>query len=435
MSEIISAEKKISAIREFDQLVTAYNAGQFPLKISGVHGSLTAFILKEIFKIKINKTLVVAPTDREAAELQIDLSALGVPCSLFPGWGTVPYRDLPLISGVFAERSKVLSGLCITGNASEIIVTSERAFLTPVPPVEYTKKLIFTITKGDKLDTISLSKTLSEYGWTRVQRVQMPGEFVLHGEVMDMLLGTNNEAYRIVLDFDTVESIKRFDPADQSSIEQVDHFSIYPLKEFFWTDDLIDTLNSNLAQMPEFKDGGKKTIECLIQERKIVGEENLFPLAFKKSASIADYLENGDIVFLDRERLENSQEILEKEYLNLFRNALRERCVPAPSHLLLNFNDLASNVKRCISFLSIRNNLSDSININSSPAKSFFGNINFMKEEFTTLLENGWKIVIAAHSEVQAVRLAELLKDLPDIQIIIAQLSQGFSVNAVKFIL
>ena len=39
---------------------------------------------------------------------------------------------------------------------------NQRAFLTPVPPPEYIKKNVFTLEKGQNIDTIEIAKKLTD---------------------------------------------------------------------------------------------------------------------------------------------------------------------------------------------------------------------------------------------------------------------------------
>ncbi|MDR3275736.1 MAG: transcription-repair coupling factor, partial [Treponema sp.] len=292
--------------------------------------------------------------------------------------------------------------------------------------------------------------------------------------------------WRILLDFDRVESIRSFDPLDQGGLETAGSLIIRPLKELVWTDDRIGILDRNLAALPEFSDRGREALLTELYARRTApGEELLFPLAFEEGpATLLDYLgEAGTVVYLDWERLLNAQEVMEKEYRSLYRGvqrgggsegggpsgagggpsgegirgealgkALRE--APAPERILCKFSELARQTIRRISFLSLRGGGEEGalrINLGSEAPRSFFGNIGYLKEEFAALLKDGWQIVVAAGSEGQARRIGELLKDLEGsaagtasargtsgrggLAVIAAPLSAGFALPDIKLIL
>ncbi|MDR2740212.1 MAG: transcription-repair coupling factor [Treponema sp.] len=461
--------KSIANSPGVSKVLDAFKKGSFPLEIEGVEGSFMAILLAGLFQTQPGVFLAVIPTEREAADLASDLETLGVPVTLFPWWGTMPYREMAPFAAVFGDRSRVLSALAgnIAGEEEEkgdgrgIVVVPERAFLTPLPPPEYIRSLLITIRPGEKIDTAALAKTLAEYGYTRVPKVQVHGEFALRGEVLDILMGGDDQAYRVLFDFDTVESIKRFDPIDQSSVGQggsgsgaqdrVTRLVIRPLKELVWTNERIEILSRNLLLLEEFtgqgRNHGRAILEELMTRRSAGGEELFFPLAFQVGdgatvgvpAVLTDYLgKGGTVCYFERERLENAQESLDREYRSLYTKALRDRDVPAPERILLKFNDLANHIPRQVSFMTIKGDAGfmgkQRITVSSDPPRSFFGNINYLKEEFTVLANQGWELVVAAESDTQAVRLEELFKD-DTVTIVAAPLSMGFALPDVKLML
>ncbi|MDR3167548.1 MAG: transcription-repair coupling factor, partial [Treponema sp.] len=361
--------KKIAASRGVSACFAAFSGRQFPLEIDAAEGALGALLMASFYNIRPGTFFAVLPTENEAADLAADLEISGIPAALFPWWGAMPYREMAPLSAVFGERTKVLSALVsgskvLPGGNRGIFVIPERAFLTPLPPPEYIKKLLITVKPGGSIDTVTLAETMVRYGYTRVPKVQLHGEFALRGEVLDLLMGGDEEAYRILFDFDRVESIKRFNPLDQSGQDRVEELIIRPLKEVVWTEDRIRVLGANLAAFEEFTENGKALLEDLETRRETGGEELLFPLAFEKPATILDYLDKdeGTVFYPDRERLENAQESLDREYQSLYRKICREKTVrpsdfrevPAPGRILLHFKDLARQVPRRLSFMTIK---------------------------------------------------------------------------------
>ncbi|MDR2186205.1 MAG: transcription-repair coupling factor [Treponema sp.] len=431
---------------------TQSGAEGFPLEVEGAEGAFTALLLAALYIHRPGSYLAVVPTEREAQDLASDLAAAELPVSLFPWWGTMPYREMAPLSAVFGERVKILSGLA--AGSPGITVVPERALLTPLPPPAYIRSLLLPLHPGGAIDPAALAETLTGYGYTRVPRVQLHGEFALRGEVLDIFMGGDEEACRILFDFDVIEHIKRFDPGDQStSREKIDLLVIRPLKEVVWSDERIEVLSRRLGECPEFTPQGMTAaLEELIARRTAAGEELFFPLAFEAPAVLPDYLDagaaagerngrlwKGAIFYVDRERLENAQESLEREYRGLYNRARRGadsavhgaaaredaamdgapspgRELPVPERILLNFNELADHFPRSVSFMTIKGSGENRrLRLPCDPPRSFFGNIDYLKEEFTALAAQGWEIVVAAESEMQAERIGLLLHDLPSI--------------------
>ncbi|MDR1429426.1 MAG: DEAD/DEAH box helicase, partial [Spirochaetaceae bacterium] len=449
----------------------AYLASRFPLEIEGVEGALRAMLTVSLYSKKPALIVAVTATDREAEDLSADLAGFSVPVLRFPWWGTMPYREMAPLSAVFGERSAVLSHI-LEGERG-IVVLPQRAFLTPLPPPEYFKSLLYTLEEGGAIDTGALASRLVSYGYTRVPRVQVPGEFALRGEVFDVFMGGDERAFRLLFDYDKIESIKAFDPIDQSGQEKRTTLTIRPLKEVIWSDSRIEALEKNLASFEEFSHKGGDVIEELIERRAMAGEELFFPLAFDRSsgpATILDYMgSDAVLVFMERERLENAQAALQKEYENLYIRARRglsaapeagrenrggqtgpdaagdplrpspagrPREVPSPSRILLDFSALISCTgKKTISFMDMKEKPAPGalrLVLSCDPARSFFGNINYLKEEFSSLSRQGWSLLVAAESDAQAMRLLELLKDIPSLEVITLPLSAGFALPDIK---
>ncbi|GHV96015.1 transcription-repair-coupling factor [Spirochaetia bacterium] len=450
-------QNKISLSKPVSACIGAFSGGKFPLEIEGSEGSFSALLLASLFRSRPGLYFAVVPQESDAADLALDLSSAEVPFLQFPWWGAAPYNELPPLSAIFGERAKVLSDLALGGTG--IVVIPERAFLTPLPPPDYIKSLLVSLKPGGAINTAALAETLVSYGYTRVPRVQVHGEFALRGEVLDILQAGDDEAYRVLFDFDRIESIKRFDPINQGSVgeqgrEKLPELFIRPCREVVWTDERIEALGNNLAAFEEFTEDGRVIIEELISRRCIEGEELFYPLAFNVAGNgqqagggtLLDYLgAGGTLVLFERERLEHAQDALGREYQSLYMHSFRSvkeittndkrREYPLPERLLLNFKNTVAGCKRIVSLKTIKSEPKAGvchIDIPCDPPRSFFGNINYLKEEIAALLANGWTIVVAAESEVQADRIRTVIEPHQALSIIAAPLSAGFSLPDTK---
>jgi len=458
--------KKIDASAAVRDCVAAFAGGNFPLEIEGCEGAFAALLLSRFYAAKPGLYCVVVPQESDAADLALDLEAAGLPCIRFPWWGSAPYRELSPVSAVFAERVRALARIADGGPG--IVAVSQRAFLSPLPPLEYVKSLLMDVKPGQKIAPESIVRTLTAYGYIRVPRVQMRGEFALRGEVLDVFMGgeTSDEnaepdAYRILFDFDRVESVRRLNPISQGGgpgRETPAGATLRPLREVVWTDDRIERLETNLATLGEFSDGGRALVEELITRRRFAGEEMFYPLAFERPAGLPDYVGySGTLVLIDRERLENAGEILGREHRNAYMKSRREtaeseseggirREYPLPERLLLDMDELigagAKNVlipeRRLVSFMSMKGEPKPGtrrVAVHCDPSRSFFGNIGYLRDEFAALLAAGWQIAVAAESELQAERIATVIPPHPEFSVIAAPLSAGFALPEIRLML
>ncbi len=452
------------------------NEHAWPYEIEGLQGGLQGFFLAEFIQSNAQPLVIVVPTEKDIESLSADLDLSSLDFTVLPWWGSIAYRPVPPSSPVFGRRSAALSALSAFSDSAasgtplpqdkRVVVMTQRAFLTPVPPREAYRSLLREIRVGSDFDSASLAQTLADHGYTRVPRVTVRGEFALRGEVLDIFMPGEEDAHRVVFDFDRVEQIKSFDPSSQTSNASLESFVVYPVREVIWTDERISVLERTLADLPEFGGGADYLIRHLREHRGFDGEELFYPLAFGNPSSVLDYLggsaggsgmENAPaVLFIDYDRQDNSQESLDREYLGLYRKmktasasgetdhryasdslqSLLLSQVPEPRRLLFNFKELCEGWTKRLLFRTIHGEASHSserLRLVCDPPRSFFGNIVYLKEELDSLIRNGWKICVFAESEHQALRVGEILKDFP-IEIFPINLSSGFGLPELKIL-
>ena len=449
--------------------------GRFPYHIYGLSGGIFAFFLAEYVRRFGSNLCIVVPTEKEIEELHADLDIAGLQAQVLPWWGNMAYRPVQNSAPVFAERAQMLAELCagapitdstVSGSAASetaantVTVMTQRAFLTPVPPPDYLKTLTCTLYKGKEIDTEKIASLLVQWGYTRVPRVSVRGEFALRGEVLDVCAaankGSQHTAYRIQFDFNTIEKIKSFDMHTQASVEEFGSLTLYPMKEVIWDDERIASLERNMRNMPEFTaDGMEKLIAHVKEHRAFDGEELFYPLCFEKPASILDYLEylhGGSsaaepiLLYMDYDRQRNAVEALEREYHGLYNKVTRAidddikynlliTEYPMPQRLLLSFTELTGSYPQSIFLRTLKesDDGGEPIVFNCDPPRSFFGNIVYLKEELTHLQQEGWRIFVFAESDAQALRIGELLKDIKA-TVLPLTLSSGFGIPELKIL-
>lgn len=452
----------------------------FPLNIEGLHGSLFTYFTAEVcrsnhlkalqaeqysnsskktpqYKIYSSDLIIVVPTETDARDIAEDFSAIfdDAEVHVFPDWGTVPYRPAARGSVTFGKRAGVLSKLLskkqtLTFNEKpRIFIFTQRAFMSPLPEPEYLKSLSFKLNKGNKIDTTNIAQKLSIMGYTRVPKVNVRGEFSLRGEVLDIFLPCDEHATRIIFDFDEIESFKEFETDTQTTVGTKEDVLIYPTKEILWTDELIEKVRERMSEYQEtaikedgagtsengitgdfsvhlpFTETAQKYLENLLTglsvSKEAEGEEFLYQLVSDQPHSILDYIdENTFVLFYNYDKQENARLTINREYNKLYRTSREEYPVLPPDMLLSDYEKLLENISKCILFRTLnKGEGSDSVyhyQIGAEPARSFFGNINFMKEELSQLQNASWNIFIFTDNENQQLRIHEIFKDYTDIK-------------------
>ena len=468
-----------------------------PVHLTGLHGSSFAFFLSQLsnsnhfrnlsksqyeqnYSLNTNSDLlIVVPSEYEANIVYTDISSVfpQAECYVFPWWGTIPYRPVAKGSSVFGKRAGILSKLLHKNktvnfeNHTRIFIVTQRSFISPLPKPEYLKDFSFKLKKGDVLDTVKISDKLSKLGYTRVSKVTVRGEFSLRGEVLDIFVPCDENASRVIFDFDTIEKIKSFDATNQATIDTKEEVFIHPLKEIIWTDELVSIAEKKLQEYDAnsisedkdfeinhnnftsddkwysahlaFTEEAKKYSEKMLLELSVSGEsegeEFLYQLLWDKRYSFIDYLDNQTfVVFYDFDRMKNALQAINREYIGMYRKARYQLPVLPPDLVNFDFDNLLENVSKCIQIHTILQEEDTYIKLPIEASRSFFGNINYLKEELTNLQKENWNIFIYADNENQLLRINQIIKDFTDetlenpVKLIPKQISAGFIIPEIK---
>ena len=419
-------------------------------------------------------------------------------------WEMIPYRGAAKGSAVFGNRAGVLAKLASRNKKSSpprIFIIPQRSFFTPVPPPSYLKELLLPLKKEQEIAPEQLSSILAERGYTRVPRVTTKGEFALRGEVLDIFMPGEEKPNRIVFDFDQIEQIKTFDTESQSSLSNLDSLLIYPMKEVVWSDELTSRLeqilekadkegiendyasfdaqrkglssaedssakektvtdapsengfsaketgggNVHLAFTEKSRAEKERILTELAVNRQSEGEELFYGLLWDREYSVLDYIkDDATIFYCDFDRMLNAEKLILNEYTVSYRLARQNLPVFPPEKMLFQFSSIYKHEKsimfRTLETLEERGK--SEVNINCEVSQSYFGNINYFKEQLSTLQKEKWHIFIFADNSNQSLRIKEVVKDylepadksLFPLQVFPCAITEGFSVSDEKIL-
>lgn len=425
-----SLDKALLSILDWKALRSDWSEGRFPLQAAGVRGAWTAAIISKLASLTGGPLLVITPDEPEAQALTSDIALFTDAVSHYPWWGTMLYRGVSPQAAIFGKRATVLAELA--SGERKIFVTSLRAALGLVPPPPSIRESLIKLEVGGTIDPTTIEERLQRFGYIRVPRVSVPGEFALRGEVLDVAPLGESLAVRIVFAWDEVEEIRLFDPLTQASSESLDHITLHPLREVVWDQLAVTALRSNLPDV-----GFEEVLEALETGRDWRGEELFYPLAFKGRTTLQDYLpDRSATIFLDIERLEIAEGNMCKEYNELYSLAIDQgMAIPSPGTLIADLKSFIESRKRRLMIRTLRKEGESGIyHIPCEPGRSFFGNISFLKEELATLVESGFDIYVFAESESQSQRIGYLLRDQENVHVGPAALSAGFMLPDAKIL-
>ena len=188
--------------------------------IDGAWGSSSALATAAIADAlhRANSTprtlLVVTPRLSDVDDLVADLASyLDEPPAVFPAWETLP-QEQSVSDPIFGARLQLLNEV-ESSQPPRIVVASLPALLQPVPDAAERRQGTRRLVVGESLDLEAFLKWLDDRGFERQSAIERPGEFSVHGGILDVFSPGAAEPVRVELFGDEIESIRTFDPETQ----------------------------------------------------------------------------------------------------------------------------------------------------------------------------------------------------------------------------
>ncbi|MDR1174382.1 MAG: excinuclease ABC subunit B [Treponema sp.] len=301
--------------------------------LKGVTGSGKTFTMAKIIEAVQMPTLIVSHNKTLAAQLFREFkgffpyNAVEYFVSYYDYYQPEAYvasRDLYIEKDASIndeiERMRLSATRSLMEREDVIIVATVSCIYGLATPEVY-RKMTATFSRGENVDVEALIRRFVELQYERNDAVLERGCFRRRGDSLEIYPAYLEEAYRIDLDWNRVERIRRFDPLSGKTLEELDRAMIYPAKQFVMPADMIrDALGSIQRELEmrleELKGQNKpmeaerlKTrveydIEMLTEIGYCPGIENYSaPLAGRKPGdppdTLIDYLPKTHLTFID----------------------------------------------------------------------------------------------------------------------------------------
>jgi transcription-repair coupling factor (superfamily II helicase) len=218
----------------------------------------------------------------------------------FPAWDCLPFDRASPSPRIVAERLTALHRLMQKSAGPRLIVTTVNAILQRVLTPADLQKLVREVVVGGKTDREALLATLASIGYSRVDTVADPGEYAVRGSLLDVFPAGSENALRLDFFGDEVESIRRFDPADQRTIDSINAFTLLPVSETPLDADSIRRFRK--AYVDAFGGGatGDSLYQSISESRRYAGQDHWLPFFTDGLTTLLDgYISQGATVILD----------------------------------------------------------------------------------------------------------------------------------------
>ncbi|MGA7884483.1 MAG: transcription-repair coupling factor [Acidobacteriaceae bacterium] len=222
-------------------------------RVSGLTYTARALYLP-LFARAAGVPAVVLVADNKAADA-MDL-ALRAGCELtgaippdrvlrLPAHDVLPFENLSPHPDIQEQRAKTLWKIA-TGEAAIVVAPIEAAAMKLFPASFYAG-LAQILRRGEEVDVETLLAHLASIGYTRMDVVEMPGQFTRRGGILDIYSPEADRPVRFEFFGDEIESIRKFDPETQRSAAPLDEARLLPLTETPVTERLLAAVHTRLS--------------------------------------------------------------------------------------------------------------------------------------------------------------------------------------------
>ena len=224
--EIANEDERLQALRsavgDSDGTVDAY-----------VSASMRPYLLAALVGGEDEATpgpaLIVAADDRAARDLARDLKAFLAPRSvhLYPSRGTTFESHLDPPPHLAGLRIAAMNALA---DPTAVVVASAIALAEKVPDPSLRPETL-ALHRGESVDLEDVTVLLADSGYERIDQVEERGQFAVRGGILDVYPATEEQAIRVELFGDEIESMRRFSVFTQRSLGEAERVELAPAAE------------------------------------------------------------------------------------------------------------------------------------------------------------------------------------------------------------
>jgi len=273
--------------------VAAILAGDRPLTLARVADGFLPLLLSDLARAS-DRRLVFVATDDAAMAAIADAAPFFAPeltVHRFPAWDCLPYDRAGPSMRASAERLATLAALQAPATRGELILTTIAAITQRTLTPFRIRQLAASLKPGARIDRDSFIDLLIANGFSRVDTVADQGEFAVRGGIIDLFPAGEASGIRVDFFGDEVESLRRFDPADQRSQGHLDGFTLLPATETLLDADSIKRFRTRYRELFGAAATGDPLYQAVSDGRRQAGMDHWLPLFEDRLVTLFDHLD------------------------------------------------------------------------------------------------------------------------------------------------
>ncbi len=419
-----------------------FRQNPLPIVVSGLcdgaSDALLISLLEDTRKNRSGAALVICSEEKECVRLCSVLERFDIRAGFYMA-RDLTFHFMTASHEYEHERLKVLSGL-LGGDYDVILTTPDAAMGYTIPPKRLSDSTI-SVDETTRLDPQSLSRSLTDAGFVRVDLVDSPGQFAVRGGIVDIFppygIFTDRDggelrgayALRIELFGDEIDRMGIFEPDNQRMTQSVVRAGFQPARELLCDKPVLERLKKAVAE--QIKSAGKEETrkelkrEAAAIDAALQGSAELpfldkyLSLIYPEKATLTDYFPDCSLILM------------------IGTNAVRQRAKGFEAHLgeiIAELSESESLSTPCADYAKSVSDLErffdknatlhlDSISYNLTDRKlaglfgfrtrhtaAYSGNETLFLEDLDGLIRGGYRCLVLAENQIAESRLKERLE-------------------------
>ncbi len=272
-----------------------------PLTLSSVPSGFAPLLLADLTRAAKARTMFIAPDDAamRAVADAVPYFAPEIEILQIPSWDCLPYDRASPSLAVTARRMATLQALQQPSKTKQLVLTTIGAvvqrFMTPFRIRQTGERL----TAGREISRDRLASLLQANGYFRVDTVAESGEFAMRGSIVDLVPAGSEVGLRLDFFGDEIETIRRFNPSDQRTIDRIEHFDLLPAVEALMDEESIRRFRTGYRERFGVTATGDPLYQAVSEGRRLSGMDHWLPLFEERMATIFDHVGHDALIIRD----------------------------------------------------------------------------------------------------------------------------------------
>ena len=415
IAELLERVTHLPAVEQ--TLETLRRAGQ--ARLAGLSDPAKALVVAHA-AVELRRPVILLVESNQRAEALVEplrffyralAGKSGSQVALLPALDALPWQNLSPHPEILETRAVALWRFA-SGQAT-VVISPLAAAQMRLREAEFYRGLGRSIARDEDVSLEDLVAHLASVGYERHEMVEMPGQFVVRGGIVDVFSPEAPRPVRIEMLGDTVESLREFDPGTQRSVGPLERVTLPALTEFPRRSELVERVYARAVARP-----GEPLDEDVTQHADVFpGWEFEAARLEPAQGSLFDLCDRPIAVLDEPQPLEQTGQKFLARVVEVYDRAreVSARELAGPEAYFLSEGEWARALTRCgqllVEQLPMRREGEEPRVVATQPTTRYHGNVAAFMAEVRGRIAAGEQVMVSAASLGELERLAELCRE------------------------